>query len=92
MLKGRRKTKEEPNPEKSKQKFVGSPSKAYKLSYRVDWTMFHQQKNMEVETLLCSCGIGGTGTAPGVVIPPWLEEVSDNSSYFITVPICAAAK
>ena len=49
---------------------------------------------MELATSGFNFGMGGTGTAPGVVIPPWLDDVSDKdkSSNFITVPICAAAK
>ena len=49
---------------------------------------------MELATSGFNFGMGGTGTAPGVGIPPWVDDVSDKdmSSNFITVPICAAAK
>ena len=51
-----------------------------------------QQKNIELATSTFSFGMGETGTASDVVIPPWLDEVSELSSNFIAVAICAAAK
>ena len=51
-----------------------------------------QQKNIELETLSFNLGSWGTGKAPGAVIPPWLEDVSEACSNFMNVPNCAAAK
>ena len=51
-----------------------------------------QQKNIELATFAFSFGMGGTSSASDVVIPPCLDEVSELSSNFTAVDICAAAK